>query len=286
MAAALALAAYPIYRGLPSSVLWQRLVHVNGGQLSRLKRALTDREAGLLGITFIGDSITWGTGTGQGPNPNPRNGTLSDPRDVLKSESYVNNFKRDVQDRYMPGSAVKLSNWESSRSGESVVEYSLGEKRIRISNQGINGATTSSYLARNLASPDRKDSYALLPNDGFVFVQLGVNDRLESPNTPDTPEGLLSNLVSMVNKLKARSDVILMCSGPAIENPRFVYRFGMEEVRAAITEAARICQVDFIDNYAALDQLDLSSLLADGLHPNVAGHRVISSNIISAIEAS
>lgn len=283
-------AAYPAYRVL-GPLIDQRRYHVNGGQLARLKAALADPGSPLVGITFIGDSITWGTGTAQGPNPNPRNGTLTDPRDNFASESYVNNVKRYIGDKYMLGSQVSLTNWRSSSSGQSIVEFSRGgsesvpQKKVRISNQGINGASTSSYMARNLLPASDGVSYAVLPDDGFVFIQLGTNDRIQSPRNPSDKKQLADNLVALVSKVKRTSDVILMCANPeSIESSK--YLFGMDVVRLATIEAAKICGVDFIDNYAAFDGLDLQSLIPDGIHPSVAGHLITAQNIISAIEMS
>ncbi|MGY2361543.1 SGNH/GDSL hydrolase family protein [Pseudomonas azotoformans] len=282
-------AAYPAYRVL-GSLSDQRRFHVNGGQLARLRAALADPRQSFVGITFIGDSITWGTGTLQGPNPNPRNGTLTDPRDNFVSESYVNNVKRYVGAKFMAGAQVSVSNWRSSPAGQSIVEFSSGrseggpQKKVRISNQGINGASTSSYKARNLVSSGDGANYAVLPDDGFVFIQLGTNDRGLSPTNPNTPKGLTDNLVAMVSEIKTKSEVILMCANPSTVEPPSVYRFGMAAVRSAILDAAKICEVDCIDNYAAFDELDLATHLVDGLHPNVAGHLVTAQNIITAIE--
>jgi lysophospholipase L1-like esterase len=280
------LAAYPAYKLLPSVLSGDGTLHVNGGQLARLKKALLDPSVPFTGIAFLGDSITWGTGTMQGPSPAPRNGTLADPRDNLASQSYVNNLKRHFGETFMPKAKASTSNWSSSPAGESIVEFSSPTKSVRVSNQGINGASTSSYVARNLVASGDGGNFALLRNDNFVFVQLGTNDRGMSPRNPQTAQALTDSLVSMVNMLKQRSEVILMCANPSTVEPKTAYRFGMDAVRAATMEAAKICGVDFICNYTAFEGLDLGAYLADGLHPNVAGHLVTSNNIISAIEAA
>lgn len=282
--AAAALAAYPAYRLLPSFFSGTGTLHANGGQLSRLKMALLDQNVPFTGIAFIGDSITWGTGTLQGPSPAPRNGTLADPRDNLVSQSYVNNLKRYLGETFMPEAKASISNWSSSPAGESIVEFSTPTKSVRISNQGINGASTSSYLARNLVASVDGGNFALMRDDNFVFVQLGTNDRGMSPRNPQTAKALTESLVAMVNKLKQQSEVILMCANPSTVEPKTVYRFGMDSVRSATMQAANICGVDFIDNYAAFEGLDLAAYLADGLHPNVSGHRIIADNIQRAID--
>lgn len=98
-------------------------VHRFGGQLRDLRRDLGKPLVQYLGVVFIGDSITWGTGATGTNNPDPRDGTLSDPRDFYDTASYVNEFKRYVQQRYAPLASPILSNHPASGSGESTVEY-------------------------------------------------------------------------------------------------------------------------------------------------------------------
>lgn len=98
--------------------------HVFGGQMAKLMASLGNPLEQYVGIVFIGDSITWGSGTGSEMAPSdPRDGTLSDPRDYFGTPSFVNNFKRYIGDRYAPGFTPILSNWAASSSGESIAEY-------------------------------------------------------------------------------------------------------------------------------------------------------------------
>jgi len=98
--------------------------HVFGGQIAKLMASLSNPLEQYVGIVFIGDSITWGSGNGSEMAPtDPRDGTLSDPRDYFGTPSFVNNFKRYIGDRYAPGFTPILSNWAASSSGESIAEY-------------------------------------------------------------------------------------------------------------------------------------------------------------------
>lgn len=278
--AAAALAAYPVYRVGTSILSGSETLHAFGGQVGRLKQSLLS--PGFTAMSILGDSIVWGTGTLQGPSPNPRHGNLFDPRDNFASESFVNNFKRYIGGTFAPGAKPQLSNWDGSPSGQSIVEYVSDSKRIRISNQGINGASTYSYKRRNLVS-NSAQNYAVLPDDNFVIVQLGTNDRGLFDVNPKNRQELAGRIVSLVEELSRSRDVILMCPNPATPEPKDKYRFGMIDVRSAIIDAARECRVDCIDNFAAFPS-DPSSYLQDGLHPNVRGHRLISDNIQRAIE--
>lgn len=98
---------------------------VFGNQLVKLRYALSNPLVQFLGIVFIGDSITWGRTLPNNGEFEPRDGTLSDPRDVFISSSYVNEFKRYVGKQYANNAAPTLSNWYASSSGQSIAEYSI-----------------------------------------------------------------------------------------------------------------------------------------------------------------
>lgn len=95
----------------------------NGGQLARMRQALSDPFFQFVGIVLGGDSITWGSGTGENLPFDPRNGTLKDPRDSHNPDSYVNIFKRYVGKHYAGNVAPILSNFPYSPQGESISTY-------------------------------------------------------------------------------------------------------------------------------------------------------------------
>ncbi|MGG3454248.1 SGNH/GDSL hydrolase family protein [Paenibacillus rhizolycopersici] len=99
--------------------------HAFGGQLAKLKASLGNPLEQYTGIVFIGDSITWGRALPENGAFDPRDGTLSDPRDVFGSPSFVNEFKRYIGAQYGFGSYPVLSNWPASPSGESTAEYTV-----------------------------------------------------------------------------------------------------------------------------------------------------------------
>ncbi|MCA8202911.1 hypothetical protein LGM71_17775 [Burkholderia sp. AU33545] len=81
-----------------------------GGQLRALKTAIADPLYQLVSVTFVGDSITWGSGQTGIENTEPRNGTLGDPRDNAATGSYVNNLKRWFAERLGPAYAVTTTH--------------------------------------------------------------------------------------------------------------------------------------------------------------------------------
>lgn len=93
----------------------------NGGQISELYEKLNNPLQQKLGITFVGDSITWGTGASGQSESGTRDKTLSDPRNNFASASWVNEFKRWVLGHVGEGAQFTLSNHPSSPSGESII---------------------------------------------------------------------------------------------------------------------------------------------------------------------
>lgn len=102
--------------------------HKYGGQLAALAKALSNPLEQMTGITFIGDSITWGkTLPDNGPSA-PAAQTLATQRDVFASSSYVNRFKRFVGAQWFDGAAPVLTNWDYSSGGESTATYTRNIK--------------------------------------------------------------------------------------------------------------------------------------------------------------
>ncbi|MDT9421266.1 phage head-binding domain-containing protein, partial [Escherichia coli] len=93
-----------------------------GPQLRKLNSALLDPLVQELQITFIGDSITWGTGSTGAAASGTRDGTLSDPRNNSTSPSYVNQLGRLIAAILGTNTVTTFSNHSYSPSGESIRE--------------------------------------------------------------------------------------------------------------------------------------------------------------------
>lgn len=391
--------------------------HTFGGQIAKLIESLSNPLEQITGIVFIGDSIMWGRALLENGVFDPRDGTLSDPRDVFVSPSFVNEFKRYIGKQYAFGAAPILSNWSASPSGQAKLEYitqkilypkdgdfslvttgtstSVDEaltgasitgsqlrlgvantgtgvhtvsfpftgesflvsfagvanamdyevfvdgvskgvfsttagvdgvtatnnnqrthtfgyvrnkvvqiktklttyvgtqyfrfeaiiinKKIRITNQGINGATTSSYKLYNLAGNTFGDGVAVGVNDNYTFVQLGTNDRIIRADTPKGTNKFKANLKLLLDLVTPLSNVVLMCANPVIDESSLLFGFNMQDVRSVIYQLAKANNIDMIDNYTIFSNLDLSLITDDGLHPNELGHQIIAKNIINSL---
>lgn len=398
--------------------------HAFGGQLAKLKAALTNPLEQFTGLVFIGDSITWGSGnTGEQAPTDPRDGTLSDPRDYFGTSSYVNILKRYIGERYFFGATPVISNWAASPSGESTATYSrqitmfpdtgdftytatgsaitktrvvaaasltgyqltlsdgntagtsshsikfnftgttftlsfgvagdntimmdyelfvngvsqgvfttssgedgltvgnnrqrvhtfgyvrnkvielktkrragqtltiafrpeaiIVNKTCRIINQGINGSTSRTYRIYNLPGNSMGDGNAVNADDNFVFCQLGTNDRLSGTGVPKGYNEFAANLKAAIDIVSPLADLILMCSNPAENENTATYSFNMQDCRGVIYRAAKAGPFDMVDNYTALQHVNIRALANDGLHPNALGYAIMARNIINALE--
>lgn len=167
-----------------------------------------------------------------------------------------------------------------------LLEAVIVNKKIRISNQGINGSSSRSYKLYNMPGNTFGDGEAIGTQDGFVFVQLGTNDRIKATNIQaSSPSVFYQNLGLLIDSIPAHCKTVLMCANPANDNP-VTYAFGMQEVRNTIYRTAKERSIDFIDNYTPLIDIAVSVFADDNLHPNRLGFQVMSQNIIRAIESA
>ena len=156
-------------------------------------------------------------------------------------------------------------------------------RKIRITNQGINGATTLSYQTYNL-SGGFGDGVAVGASDSFVILQLGTNDRGANKAFPGGVQGFRRNLSTILTTLTGLGEVVVMAGPPAVSEAAPTYTFTMQDCRNTLLAECKVRSLDLIDNFAAFNGATLSDVLADGLHPNEKGMRRIAANIIGALE--
>lgn len=158
-------------------------------------------------------------------------------------------------------------------------------KKIRITNQGISGASTRTYDLYNLSGSFSVPT-AVTAKDNYVLVQLGTNDRIIDAAVPKGVQGFQRHLKAILDRLTPLASVIVMCAGPAENESTVTYSFSMQETRATLLREAKTRVMDFIDNYAPCEGLAFTSWTADGLHPNKVGHALIAGNLVGALESA
>lgn len=163
-------------------------------------------------------------------------------------------------------------------------EALIVNKQCRIINQGINGATSRTYRIYNLPGNSMGDGNAVNSDDNFVFCQLGTNDRIAGAAVPKGYNEFAANLKAAIDIVSPLADLILMCSNPAENENTTTYSFNMQDCRGAIYRAAKLGSFDMVDNYTALQDVNIRALANDGLHPNSLGYAIMARNIINALE--
>lgn len=184
------------------------------------------------------------------------------------------------------------SMWDNlGRSYVRIVDNMLAayypEVRVRVTNSGINGDSSSDLLARF----DR-DVLDLDPD--FVSICIGGNDcwrQFDSPSQKDqhiAPDEYRENVRKMIEKAKAKECVrkIFILSPyymePLRDDPM---RARMDEYGAACRGLAEEYDVEFIDLQAMFDKYFKyrhSSFIAwDRIHPNQIGATLIAKEFLS-----
>ncbi|QNJ57478.1 tailspike / hydrolase [Pseudomonas phage Waldo5] len=158
-------------------------------------------------------------------------------------------------------------------------------KTLRLTNNGINGSTLTTYRIYNMppSGYGYSGSVAVNMGDWFTFIQLGTNDRGNNRG-PQAIPFIKQEAKALLATIPYHCVPILMVSNPAIPVPGA--NLDQSDIRMALATVARERALDFIDNYGAFRGLDRLAFAKDQLHPNQWGYSVVSANIIKAIESS
>ncbi|MBE8590814.1 SGNH/GDSL hydrolase family protein [Pseudomonas sp. MAFF 301449] len=202
----------------------------------------------------------------------------------------TNNNYRTHTFGYVRNALVEIKTRRNGEAGTRILrlESITIDKVIRITNNGINGASSISYRASNLVGAPA-DGLAVLPDDNHVIIKIGTNDRISATSRPKGSNAFKANYNLFIDAVKAISptaNIVLCCSNPATEDPA-TYSFTMQEVRSVTYQTAKARSIDMVDGYAAFQSLTLvPGFSADGLHLNQAGYELEARNFINSLEAS
>ena len=152
-------------------------------------------------------------------------------------------------------------------------------------NRGISGQTSPQMLVRF-----RPDVIALSP--AVVVIMAGINDIAENTG-PIALEDVMGNIASMAELAKAHNIKVILCSVlPAID---FNWRPGLEPAEKIIRLNDMIqsyCKANdffYLDYYSKMvdGQKRMNKQYADdGVHPNLAGYKVMEPMVQEAIEVA
>ncbi|MGD1959271.1 MAG: arylesterase [Fulvivirga sp.] len=154
-----------------------------------------------------------------------------------------------------------------------LIASSLKEEGLNceILNAGLSGETSAGGLSRI-------DWILRKPVDVFV-LELGANDGLRGLPLESTK----SNLQKIIDKVKVQNpDVALVIAGMMVPpNLGNEYTKEFQEIFPDLARANDAMLIPFLLDGVAGNQ-DLN--LADGIHPNVEGHKIVAKNIFSVIK--
>jgi acyl-CoA thioesterase-1 len=146
-----------------------------------------------------------------------------------------------------------------------VAEMLAGEGRpVRVVNAGVSGDTSAGGLARL--------DWLLRQKPAVLVVGLGANDGLRG----QPPESTEANLVEIVRRARGSGARVLLLGMKIPPSYGPLYVRGFEGLYPRVAEATDVPLMPFLlDGVAAIPELNL----ADGIHPNAEGHRVIAANV-------
>ena len=135
---------------------------------------------------------------------------------------------------------------------------------FRVINAGISGETSSGALSRV--------AWVMKLNPDIVVLATGANDGLRGLD----PELLAANLDRIVTQLEGQGVVVVLAGMKALRNMGLDYMRRFEQVYQRVAAEHDLIFMPFLLNEIALD---VRYTLADGLHPNSEGYRVMTENI-------
>ncbi|MGH9762463.1 MAG: arylesterase, partial [Blastocatellia bacterium] len=150
-----------------------------------------------------------------------------------------------------------------------------GGFRYQVVNAGVSGDTS--------ADGRRRIDWALGTDTGdtgdvkVVILELGANDLLRAQ-----PVDLMKkNLAEIIDRVKARGATVLLAGMEAPPNTGPAYQ---KQALQAFVDLAREKQVALIpfvlDGVAGISSLNQQ----DGIHPNVAGEKIMTDNVYRALD--
>jgi acyl-CoA thioesterase-1 len=134
----------------------------------------------------------------------------------------------------------------------------------RVVNAGVSGDTTAGGL--------RRVDWVLRSRPEVAVVALGANDGLRGLGT----EPMAANLLAIVDRLRAGGVRVLIAGMEVPPNYGAAYARAFRGVFPDVARRTGAALLPFLlDGVAADPRLNL----ADGIHPNAAGHRAIAERV-------
>lgn len=151
------------------------------------------------------------------------------------------------------------------------VERALQEAgfRVRVVNAGVSGDTSAGGLARL--------DWLLRQRPAVVFVELGANDGLRGLD----PQMTESNLRQIVERARAAGSRVILAGMRLPPNYGRDYVRQFEALFPRLADELDVAYLPFLlEGVAGRRRLNL----ADGIHPNAAGHEIVAANVLPIVK--
>jgi acyl-CoA thioesterase-1 len=153
---------------------------------------------------------------------------------------------------------------------------SLIQKRLKdggypyeVVNAGVSGDTSAGGLSRL--------DWSLTGDVKILVIELGANDGLRGLPVA----GMKQNLAEIITRARARNIVVILTGMEAPPNFGAAYTSEFREVYRQLAREHDVTFVPFyLEGVAGIPRLNI----ADGMHPNAEGSRVIEKTVWSALE--
>ena len=137
---------------------------------------------------------------------------------------------------------------------------------IKAVNAGLSGETT--------AGAARRIEWVLRTPADVVVIEAGANDALRGL-PPQSARANLQSVIAVVRKTQPQAQIVLV-QMEAPPNYGQAYTKSFREVYAEVARAEKIPLIPFLlAGVAGVSRLNQ----ADGVHPNLAGERIVADNI-------
>jgi acyl-CoA thioesterase-1 len=144
-------------------------------------------------------------------------------------------------------------------------------KAVKVTNAGLSGETSAGGLSRI-------DWILRAPVDVFI-LELGANDGLRGLPLTQTRQ----NLQAIIDKVKAKyPKAKIVVTGMMVPpNLGKAYTDDFQKIFPELAKKNNATLIPFLlQDVAGIEKLNQ----ADGIHPNIEGHRIVATNVLKVVE--
>jgi acyl-CoA thioesterase-1 len=144
-------------------------------------------------------------------------------------------------------------------------------KAVKVTNAGLSGETSAGGLSRI-------DWILRAPVDIFI-LELGANDGLRGLPLTQTRQ----NLQAIIDKVKAKyPKAKIVVTGMMVPpNLGKAYTDDFQKIFPELAKKNNATLIPFLlQDVAGIEKLNQ----ADGIHPNIEGHRIVATNVLKVVE--